>query len=86
MKGRDATVRIHNYAANQMPTRRLTMAALYLAQIAYLSQQLIEQTKNVNNLIVRGKFELDLIQQTLRTLLIVCNELVIEKESDHEQK
>lgn len=62
------------------------MAHLHVAQIEYLSQQLIDQTKNVNNLIVRGKFELDLIQQTLRTLLIVCNELVVEKECDHEQK
>ena len=62
------------------------MAKLYLAQIEYLSQQLIDQTKNVNNLIVRGKLELDLIQQTLRMLLIVCNEWVVEKELDHEQR
>lgn len=62
------------------------MAKLYLAQIEYLSQQLIDQTKNVNNLIVRGKLELDLIQQTLRALLIVCNEWVVEKELDHEQR
>lgn len=66
--------------------KELTMAYLHVAQIEYLSQQLIDQVKNANNLIVRGKFELDLIQQTLRTLLIVCNELVLEKEHDHEQK
>jgi|GEM_PF-2818076 len=62
------------------------MAHLHVAQIEYLSQQLIDQVKNANNLIVRGKFELDLIQQTLRTLLIVSNELVVEKEHDHGQK
>jgi hypothetical protein len=56
------------------------MAHIHVAQIEYLSQQLIDQTKNVNNLIARGKFELDLIQQTLRTLLIVCNEAVFEKD------
>ena len=62
------------------------MAKLHLTQIEYLSQQLIDQTKNVNNLIGRGKFELDLIQQTLRALLTVCNEWIVEKELDHEQK
>lgn len=60
------------------------MAHLHVAQIAYLSQQLIDQIKNVNNLIVRGKFEFDLIQQTLRALLTVCGELDAEKERDHE--
>ncbi len=62
------------------------MAELHLAQIAYLSQQLFDQTKNVNNLIIRGKVELDLIQQTLRALLIVCNEWVAEGENEHEQR
>lgn len=62
------------------------MAKLHLTQIEYLSQQLIDQTKNVNNLIVRGKLELDLIQQTLRALLTVCNEWIMEKELDDEQK
>ena len=61
------------------------MASLHLAQIEYLSQQLFDQTKNANNLIARGKFELDLVQQTLRTLLIVCNELVVEKELGDER-
>ncbi len=60
------------------------MAHLHVAQIEYLSQQLIDQVKNVNNLIVRGKFELDLTQQTLRSLLTVCGELHAEKERDHE--
>ena len=61
------------------------MAHIHVAQIAYLSQQLIDQTKNVNNLIARGKFELDLIQQTMSTLLIVCHEVVVEKERGDER-
>jgi hypothetical protein len=54
------------------------MANLHIAQIEYLSQELSEHVKNVNNLIARGKFELDLVQQTLRTLVTV----VLEKELD----
>lgn len=60
------------------------MANLHIAQIEYLSQELSEHIKNVNNLIVRGKFELDLIQQTLRAFVMVCNEVVLEKELDAE--
>ena len=60
------------------------MAHLHVAQIAYLSQQLIEHIKNANNLIARGKFELGLIQQTTIALLKVYDEL--EKDSDHEQQ
>lgn len=62
------------------------MAELHLAQITHLSQQLFDQTKNINNLIMRGKFELDLIQQTLRTLLIVCHETIAEKEHNNGRK
>ena len=57
------------------------MAHLHVAQIEYLSQELIDHVKNVNNLIARGKFELDLVQQTLRALSIVCNEVVVEEDS-----
>ncbi len=57
------------------------MAHIHIAQIEYLSQELIDHVKNVNNLIARGKFELDLVQQTLRALLIVCNEVVVEEGS-----
>ena len=62
------------------------MAKLHLAQIAYLSQQLNDQVININHLITRGKFELDLTQRTLRAFLIVCNEWVAEQENDNEQK
>lgn len=56
------------------------MANLHLAQIEYLSQQLIDQVKNANNLIVRSKFELDLVQQTLKTFLTVHEEWIVERE------
>ena len=62
------------------------MARLHLAQIAYLSQQLIDQVKNVNNLIIRGKFELNLVQETLTTLLTVDGEWIAEGEDDYEQR
>ena len=60
------------------------MAHLHIAQIEYLSQELSEHVRNVNNLIARGRFELDLIQQTLRAFVMVCNEAVLEKELDAE--
>ena len=62
------------------------MAKLHLAQIAYLSQQLINQVTNVNNLIVRGKLELSLVQETLNTLLTVCGEWIADGERDYEQR
>ena len=58
------------------------MAHIHIAQIEYLSQELSEHIRNVNNLIARGRFELDLIQQTLRAFLTVCDEWVLEKELD----
>ncbi len=56
------------------------MAKLHVAQIEYLSQQLIDQIKNANNLNVRSKFELDGAQQTLKILLAVYDEWIVEKE------
>jgi hypothetical protein len=47
------------------------MARLHLAQIAYLSQDLIEHLKNANNLVVRSKVELDLIHHTVKALMTV---------------
>ena len=53
------------------------MANLHIAQIEYLSQELFEHVKNVNNLIARGKFELDLVQQTLRFILLEISLLLL---------
>ena len=51
------------------------MAKLYLAQIAHLSQDLIEHVTNVNNLMMRSKHELDRIQQITKMLCTVYEEL-----------
>lgn len=51
------------------------MAALHVAQIAYLTQELIEHITNANNLNMRCKYELDRIQQTTKMLCNVHNEL-----------
>jgi len=61
------------------------MANLHLAQIEYLSQQLIDQVKNANNLIIKSKFELDRVQQTLKAFLTVHEEWIVEKELDNER-
>ena len=76
----------HLHATNQMPTWRLTMAHLHVAQIAHLSQQLIEQIKNANNLMCRGKAEIDLIHRTVKSLFTVLDDWTTEKELDTEQK
>ena len=51
------------------------MAHLHMAQIAYLSQDLIEHIKNASNLIVRSKVELDRIHEVTKKLLTVHEEL-----------
>jgi hypothetical protein len=72
----------HLYASNHCNRqRRVTMAHLHVAQIGYLSQDLIERMRNANNLIVRSKVELDLMHQTVKMLLNVFDEL--EKDLDH---
>ena len=57
------------------------MAHLHMAQIAYLTQDLIEHIKNANNLMMRSKYELDLMHQTVKMLLNVFDEL--EKDLNH---
>ncbi|MBA3814353.1 MAG: hypothetical protein H0X26_07695 [Alphaproteobacteria bacterium] len=60
------------------------MAALHIAQIEYLSQDLIEHVKNANNLIMRSKHELARIQQIAIMFLTVLEEL--EKDAEYEQQ
>ncbi|OJW51020.1 MAG: hypothetical protein BGO67_11835 [Alphaproteobacteria bacterium 41-28] len=59
------------------------MAKLHVAQIEYLSQQLIDQINNANHLIVKSKHELYLAQLTIRSLLAVYDEWVVERELDN---
>lgn len=51
------------------------MAALHVAQIAYLTQELNEHIAQANNLAMRTKYELDRIQQTTKMLCNVHEEL-----------
>lgn len=60
------------------------MAHIHMAQIAYLSQDLIEHVTNANNLMARNKHELDRIQQIVKMLLTVHEEL--EKDWDYVQQ
>jgi hypothetical protein len=61
------------------------MAELYLAQIEYLSQELIDHVRNAHNLIGRGTFELDRAQKSLKLLLNAHDQWVSEMELDSEQ-
>ena len=51
------------------------MAAIHIVQLAHLSQELIEHIIQANNLLTRGKYELDRIQQTTKLLVAVQEEL-----------
>lgn len=51
------------------------MAHLHMAQIAYLSQDLIEHVTNANNLVMRTKHELERISQITKSLCMVHEEL-----------
>ena len=51
------------------------MAHLHMAQIAYLSQDLIEHLTIATNLVMRNKYELERMQQLMKTLCTVHEEL-----------
>lgn len=61
------------------------MAKLHLAQIEYLSQDLIIHIQNAHNLIGRGTFELDCVQRTLKMLLTVQEQWMGEMEAGSEK-
>lgn len=60
------------------------MATFNLAQIEYLSQELIDHIRNAHNLMDRGKFELDLAQRTLKALLNAQDRWIHEDELELE--
>ena len=68
------------YATNQSNCKGVTMADLKLAHIEHLVQHLIYQVKDVNNLIAKAWYDLELIRQTLRAISEACDEWVFEKE------
>jgi hypothetical protein len=62
-----------------------TMAKLHIAQLEYLSQELIDHLRNAYNLMGRGKFELDLAQRTLKALLNAQDQWIREDELEAEE-
>jgi len=60
------------------------MAHLHMAQIAYLSQDLIEHVTNAHNLMMRTKHELERISQITKSLCMVHEEL--EEDWEYVQK
>jgi hypothetical protein len=61
------------------------MAKLHIAQLEYLSQELIDHVRNAHNLIGRGTFELDRAQKTLKMLINVQELWVQEMELEAEE-
>ncbi|MCI5055513.1 MAG: hypothetical protein MRY83_05345 [Flavobacteriales bacterium] len=57
------------------------MAKLDVAQINYLSQDLITHIQNAHNLIGQGTFELDCAQKSLKMLLNAQDQWMREIES-----
>jgi hypothetical protein len=61
------------------------MAKLHLAQIEYISQDLIIHIQNVQNLIGQGTFELGRAQKSLKMLLNAQDQWMREMESGSEE-
>ncbi len=61
------------------------MAKLHVAQLEYLSQELIDHVRNAHNLIGRGMSELDRTQRTLKILINVQDQWVNEMELEAEE-
>jgi hypothetical protein len=58
------------------------MAKLTIAQLDYLSQQLIHELDTVKHLTSKAWIELGLARDTLRRISVTYEELLKEKESD----
>lgn len=61
------------------------MAKLQIAQIEYLSQDLIDSIQNARNLIGRGTYELNRAQKTLKILLSLQEQWMSETDLDSEK-
>ncbi len=61
------------------------MAHLHVAQIEYLSQELIGHMRNAYNLFGRGTPELEKAQRALTMLVTIQNQLMSETDLDSEQ-
>lgn len=61
------------------------MAHLHVAQIEYLSQELIEHMRNAYNLFGRGTSELEKAQRALTMLVTIQDQWMHERDLDSEQ-
>lgn len=62
------------------------MAHIHMAQIAHLSQELIEHLTIATSLVLRNKHELERMQQIMKTLCTVHEELEKDWEYVRESK
>lgn len=62
------------------------MARFCIAQIEYLSQELIDHMRNAHNLFGRGTSELERAQKTLKMLIAVQDQWMNERDQDSEQR
>ncbi|EKE09806.1 MAG: hypothetical protein ACD_16C00104G0002 [uncultured bacterium] len=62
------------------------MARFCIAQIEYLSQELIDHMRNAHNLFGRGASELERAQKTLKMLVAVQDQWMGEIDLDSEQR
>ncbi len=85
MGERDEQMHEHLPAANHSKPKEITMAKLDVAQINYLSQDLIIHIQNVQNLIGQGTFELDRAQKSLKMLLNAQDQWMREIEPASEE-
>lgn len=60
------------------------MAKFCIAQIEYLSQELIDHMRNAHNLFGRGTSELEQAQKTLKMLIVVQDQWMNETDLDSE--
>ncbi|EKE10159.1 MAG: hypothetical protein ACD_16C00075G0005 [uncultured bacterium] len=61
------------------------MAKLHIAQIEYLSQELIDHISTAHNLMNRGTYELNRAQKTLKILLSIQEQWMSEMDPDSEK-
>ena len=61
------------------------MAGIHIAQIEYLSQELIDHVRIAHNLIGKGTLELDRAQMTLKMLITIQDQWINEMKLDSEQ-
>ena len=85
LSGKTAIVTGSNTGLGFETALEAAMAKLHIAQLEYVSQELIDHVKNAHNLIGRGTSELDRAQRTLKMLINVQDQWVNEIELEAEE-